>query len=82
MLLGLFLLHPFITMWYPSIQIKWELYIPFITLLAIIFISPNIERIKAKELEIELYSPPQPDFVLSPAIMEVKIEKLETHPKR
>ena len=73
----LILLHPFIIIWFPSLQINWILYYFFIVILIIILISPRIERFTAKDFEIQIYSPPLTEFILSPATMEIKIEKLE-----
>ena len=73
---ALFFGHPFIQMWVPGIQINWTLYIFFITLLILIIVSPNIERIKSKEIDLVMHTPP-PIFVLSPARMEEKLRKIE-----
>lgn len=81
-ILGLFGLHSFIPEWIYPLKINFTLYMFFIVLLLIIFFSPSIERIKAKDIEIEMRHPPPFEFVLSPAIMEEKIAKLETHLER
>ena len=65
---------------YPIIQdfeTNWNLYYLLIFLLILILISPKIERIKTKEFEIEFKTPPPFEFVISPAIMEKNIKKLE-----
>jgi tetratricopeptide (TPR) repeat protein len=77
-----FFLHPFIPLWFPSLQINLTLHIFFIAFLIFILISPSVERFKVKEFEVEMHSTPPVEFVLSPATMEEKIEKLETHLKR
>lgn len=81
----LFLLHPFTPtlwcsfsdqVWCTSLQINWTLYVFFIVLLISILILPSIERIKVKDIELELQSPPT-DFSLSPAKIEKTIVELE-----
>ena len=74
-----FFLHPFISMWFPSLQINLTLFIFFIAFLIFILISPGIERFKAKEFEVEMHTTPPVEFVLSPATMGVKIKELEKH---
>lgn len=79
----LFLLHPFVAVWFPSVQVNWTLYALSIVILVMIIIFPSIERIKAKEIiEVEMRAPPSFEFVLSPATMEIKIGELKKHPKR
>ncbi len=82
--------------WLPVLKAKWFLsdrvremkslvyilYISFVALLVIVLMFPRIESIKAKEIEIELRTPPPFEFVLSPAIMEAEITKLQTLPGR
>lgn len=70
---ALFLAHPFIPMWFPELQINWTLYVFFITLLVFIIASPNIERIKAKEIDIKMRTPLH-EFVLSAVNIEEKIK--------
>ena len=91
-LMGLIL----VLFWLPALKAKWFvsdqaremkslvciLYISFVALLVLILMLPKIESIKAKEIEIELRTPPPFEFVLSPAIMEAEITKLQTLPRR
>jgi tetratricopeptide (TPR) repeat protein len=91
-LMGLIL----VLFWLPALKVKWFvsdqaremksllyiLYISFVALLVIIVMFPRIESIKAKEIEIELRTPPPFEFILSPAIMEAEITKLQTLPGR
>jgi len=42
----------------------------------IILASPSIERIKARDFEVEMRSPPFLDPILSPSTMEIKIKEL------
>jgi len=72
---ALFFAHPFIPIWYSGLQINWTLYVFFITLLIIIIASPNIERIKAKEIDIIMRTPPS-EFVLSTVNIEDKIKDI------
>lgn len=81
LLSGLLLLHPFIPKWIPFFQenskVNWNLYIFIIILLIIILISPSIEHIKTKDVEVDLHSPPNFESGLSPIIMEGKIMEME-----
>lgn len=78
----LFLFHPSVAVWFPSVQINWTLYTFSIVILVMIIIFPSIERIKAKEIiEVEMRAPPSFEFVFSPATMEAQIGVLK-HPMR
>jgi len=74
---ALLLLHPFIPEWFSSLQINWSLYIFLIVLLIIILLSPNIEHIQTKGIEVVLHSPPSIEPVLSPMIMEKIMKGIE-----
>ena len=74
---ALLLLHPFIPGWFPCIQVNWTLYGFLIAILIIILISPSIEYVKVRDIEIELRSPPPFGPVLSPTVMEEKIKEIE-----
>ncbi len=74
---ALLLLHPFIPGWFPSLQVNWTLYVFLIALLIIILLFPSIERIRARDIEVELRSPPPFEPVLSPMAMEGKIKEIE-----
>jgi len=76
LILALLLLHPFIPGWFPSLQINWSLYVFLIVLLIIILLSPSIEHIRARDIEVELRSPP-PIPVLSPMVMEKEMKEIE-----
>lgn len=67
-------LYPFIRHWIPL-----TLYIFFIVLLIIFLFSPNLERFKAKDFQIELRAPPPfpIDSVLSPIAMEEQLKTIE-----
>jgi hypothetical protein len=59
-------------------QINQTLYIFLILLLIVILISPSVQSIKAKDIEIKLIAPPPSEFVLSvlsPAKMEQIIKE-------
>jgi len=73
----LLLLHPLILGWFPFLQVNWTLYGFLITILIIILILPNIARIKVREIEVVLRSPPPFGPVLSPMVMEEKIKEIE-----
>ena len=74
---GLLIIHPFIHSLFPSIQVNLTLYVMLIVLLIILLTLPNLERIKAKDIEIELRSPPPFESVLSPMVMEKELKKME-----
>jgi len=74
---ALLLLHPFIPRWFPCIQVNWTLYGFVIAILMFILISPRIEYVKVRDIEIELRSPPPFGPVLSPTVMEEKIKEIE-----
>lgn len=68
----LFLLHPFIPMLYPSLKLQadWSVYLFVAALLLVILVSPSVEQIKTKDMEIKMHSPPPLDPFPSPARME------------
>ncbi len=70
-------LHPFISWWFFPLQINWTLYGFLITILIIILISPSIEHIKVKDVDLVMCSPPPFGPVLSPMVMEEKIKEIE-----
>jgi hypothetical protein len=74
---ALLLLHPFIPGWFPFLQINWTLYGFLITILIIILISPSIEHIRVRDVEVVMCSPPPFGPVLSPMAMEEKIKEIE-----
>jgi tetratricopeptide (TPR) repeat protein len=80
-IVGLFGLQPFIGEWIDPLKIDGPMYVFFIVLLLFLLLSPRIERLKAKDVELQLRSSAPFEFVLSPAMMEEIIAKLEQHPK-
>ena len=70
-------LHPFISWWVFPLQINWTLYGFLIAILIIILISPSIEHIKVKDVDLVMCSPPPFGPVLSPMVMEEKIKEIE-----
>ena len=81
-LCALLVVHPFLPLWYPSLSINWELYTLSIIFLLVFLFLPIIERIKAKDYELELHPPPSFESVLSPGEMEKKMKEIETEPLR
>jgi tetratricopeptide (TPR) repeat protein len=73
----LLLLHPFIPGWFPSIQINWSLYVFLIVFLIIILVSPSIEHIRTRDIEVELHSPPPIEPFLLPVAMEEIMKEIE-----
>jgi len=78
-LCSLLLLHPLIEGWlvYFNMQANWTLYIILVGLLIVLLALPTLESIKAKEIEVELASPPSFEPVLSPLAMEMALRELE-----
>jgi len=74
---ALLLLHPFIPGWFPSLQTNWSLYVFLIVFLIIILVSPSIEHIQARDIEVELRSPPPYEPILLPVAMEEKMKEIE-----
>jgi tetratricopeptide (TPR) repeat protein len=70
LILGLLVLHPFIKDWLRPLELDSVLYALLVVLLLLVLLSPRIERIKAKDVEIQLRAPAAVEFVLSPARME------------
>jgi len=77
---ALLLIHPFVTTWLPAVEINWSLYIALVLLLLIILILPSVERIRAREFEIEVRSPPI-ELTISPSTMLTSLRDLESLPK-
>ena len=77
LIFALLLLHPFIPGWFPSIQINWSLYVFLIVFLIIILVSPSIEHIRTRDIEVELHSPPPFEPVLLPVAMEEIMKEIE-----
>ncbi len=76
---GLVLLHPFIP---DYLKVNLNLYAFLISLLILILVFPMLRSIKAKDIEVEIHSPPPFELVLSPATMAEMIGKLEKEPRR
>jgi len=69
-------LHPSIAKWIGG-DVNFKLYILFILFLIIVLLFPSLERIKTKEIELELQTSPQIGFVLSLAEFEGRIGELK-----
>jgi len=78
-ILGLLLLHPFIPIWFPLIKVNYVIYEILIAFLVIILLLPRIERIKTKEIEIEIYALPPLETILPLVMMEEIINEMEMH---
>ena len=74
--LALLLIHPFIPEWLPIEELNWTLYIGLVLILLIIIALPVAERIRAGDVEVELRSPTDIGQILSPSMMETKLEEL------
>ena len=81
LILGLLVAYPFISSCFPTVQVELPLY-TIIIILFIILALPGIERIRARDIEVELRSPPDIGPVLSPSVMEMKIKEFEKSPER
>jgi len=82
LILALLLTYPFIPTWLPAVEIDSTLHLALILLLIVLLALPRVERIKARDIEVELRPPPSIEPVLSPSMMEMKIKELETYPER
>ena len=72
----LLLLHSLVPQILSFIQMEWPIYVTVMGLLILIIVSPNIESIRAKEIDIKLRSPPALEPFLSPSFMQERIGKL------
>jgi len=72
----LLVVHPFLPQWYPELEINWTLYLLVIVLLLVFLFLPIIERIRTKEIEVELRPPPVLESVLSPGEMGRAVGKM------
>jgi len=82
---GLLTLHPVIDNWVYhclNAELNWNLYTILIFVLIVLIFLPKIERIKAKEVEIELHVPSPFEMVMSPIIMEEKLKEMEKNNER
>jgi hypothetical protein len=68
LIITLFLFHPFL-----ELQAEWGLYLFVVGLLLFILVSPSVEQIKTKDMEIKMHGPPPLDLFPSPARMEDQI---------
>ena len=81
LILALLVAYPFISAHFWTVPIELPLYTAIIILL-IILVLPTTERIKARDLEVELRPPPDIGPVLPPSMMEMKLKELESYPER
>ena len=81
-ILALLLAYPFMSAWLATVEINATLHIVFILLLIVLLALPSIERIRARDIEVELRSPPSIEPVLSPSMMETKLKELEAYPEQ
>lgn len=75
LIIALFLLHPFIRGLNPrpGMQPDWGVYLFVAGLLLVILVSPSVDQIKTKELEIKMHAPPPLSPLPSPARLEPRI---------
>jgi len=74
------ILHPLIPEWLAPLRVNWTIYVFLIALIIIVLISPSIERIRARDIiEVEMHSPPPFEPILSPAMMEQRLEEIEKY---
>jgi tetratricopeptide (TPR) repeat protein len=72
------LFHPTIHEWVPFIKVDWTVSLIVLALSVFILLSPSIESIKTKEVDIKLRSPSLPfEPFLAPSMMEREIEEHE-----
>lgn len=65
----LLLFYPLIPEKLPYIKVGWHIYSIIVLILILILLLPDIEKIKVKDVEIELRSPPLFEPFLSPLVM-------------
>ena len=68
----------YLTAYFPTLRVELPL-IAAVIILLVILALPLIERIRAKDFEVELPPPPPMEPVLSPAMMEMKSKDLESN---
>ena len=78
----LLVVHPFLPVWYPELEINWAIYMLSIILPLVFLFLPIIERIRAREFELELRPPPSFESVLSPGEMGKKMKEIKAEPPR
>lgn len=68
----LLILHPFFPFLVPSLKLEadWGVYLFVVGLLLILLLSPSIEQIKTKDVELTMHASPPPDPFPPPAMME------------
>ncbi|MGC1121573.1 MAG: tetratricopeptide repeat protein [Candidatus Methanofastidiosia archaeon] len=64
----LLLFHPLISKHVPFVQVGWPIYSSVVLLLILILVSPNVEKITVKEIEMKVQSPPVFETFLPPWI--------------
>ncbi|MFC2011271.1 tetratricopeptide repeat protein [Chloroflexota bacterium] len=74
-IISFFIVAPLIVS--PFVEITWSVYMFLTVILLIILALPNIQRIRARDIEVELWSPPSMEPVLSPSMFEMGIKGLE-----
>jgi tetratricopeptide (TPR) repeat protein len=78
LIFGSFLLHPFLRSLCPLMKVNWGVYTFFIAFLIFIILSPCIQRIKTKDIEVEMAPPPPFEPMLSPNVIEEKMREIES----
>jgi hypothetical protein len=81
-ILALLLIHPFMREWLPAAELNWTLYVSLVLILVVTIVLPVAERIKAGDVDVELRSPTDIGQILSPSMMETKLEGLTDPGKR
>ena len=79
-IISFFIVAPLIVS--PFVEITWSVYMFLTIILLIILALPNIQRIRARDIEVELRSPPPMEPVLSSSMMEMKIMEVEAYSGR
>lgn len=71
---------PFTAAWLPTLRMEWGVYMFITTILLVVLALPSIQLIRARDIEVELRSPPPIEPVLSPAMFEMKLRELDPSP--
>jgi tetratricopeptide (TPR) repeat protein len=78
---NLFVYISFLPTSVPFISENFSVYVTVIVILILFLLLPKIEKIKAKDLEVEMRPPPSFELSISPSMIEEKIGELSDHEK-
>ena len=76
------IIHPFVPKWFPTLQIDWAVYVGLVLILLTVLALPGIERLGARDFEIEPHPPTPTEPFLSPSMMEIRVRELKPYPEQ